>query len=139
MRVLPMLLAVTATVGLFVAAHARAETPADFLRSYETAAKQADAGFGGFSVQRGETFFKTIHGREWSCATCHTQNPAVSGQHARTNKNIAPLSPVVNAERFTQIDKVEKWFKRNCNDVLGRACTAQEQGDVLTYLMSVKK
>jgi hypothetical protein len=34
---------------------------------------------------------------------------------------------------------VEKWFKRNCNDVAGRACTALEKGDVLTYLLSLKK
>jgi len=33
---------------------------------------------------------------------------------------------------------VEKWFRRNCNDVLNRACTASEQGDVLAYLMTVK-
>ena len=42
-------------------------------------------------------------------------------------------------ERFTRPDKVEKWFRRNCNDVLGRACTASEKGDVLAYLMSLGK
>ena len=35
--------------------------------------------------------------------------------------------------------KVAKWFKRNCNDVLDRECTAQEKGDVLSYLLTVKK
>ena len=35
--------------------------------------------------------------------------------------------------------KVEKWFKRNCNDVLGRVCTPLEKGDVLSYLLTVKK
>jgi hypothetical protein len=34
---------------------------------------------------------------------------------------------------------VEKWFKRNCNDVVGRACTAQEKGDVLAYVMTARK
>jgi hypothetical protein len=30
---------------------------------------------------------------------------------------------------------VEKWFKRNCNDVLARACTPAEKADVLAYLL----
>jgi hypothetical protein len=34
--------------------------------------------------------------------------------------------------------KVEKWFKRNCNDVLGRECDVQEKADVLSWLMIVK-
>lgn len=40
-----------------------------------------------------------------------------------------------NAERFTNEAKVEKWFRRNCNDVLGRACTFSEKADVLAYLI----
>jgi hypothetical protein len=139
MRVFPMLQAATATIALFVASVTHAETPADFLRSFEAAAKQDAAGFTGFSAQRGEAFFKSTHGREWSCAACHTQNPTATGEHAKTNKPIAPLAPTANAERFAKPDKVEKWFKRNCNDVLGRACTPQEKGDVLSYLMSLGK
>ena len=139
MRVFPMLQAVTAAIAFFVASVAHAEKPADFLRSFEAAAKQDTAGFAGFSAQRGEAFFKSTHGQEWSCAACHTQNPMATGQHAKTNKPIAPLAPAANAERFAQPDKVEKWFKRNCNDVLGRACTPLEKGDVLSYLMSLGK
>jgi hypothetical protein len=134
-----MLQMVTAVIALSVTGFASAETPADFLRSFEAAAKQDAAGFAGFSAQRGEAFFKSTHGREWSCASCHTQNPTATGAHAKTNKPIAPLAPVANAERFTGTDKVEKWFKRNCNDVLGRACTPLEKGDVLAYLLSLKK
>jgi hypothetical protein len=48
------------------------------------------------------------------------------------------MAPAANAERFTDTAKVEKWFKRNCNDVLDRACTPQEKGDVITYLLTVK-
>jgi len=48
------------------------------------------------------------------------------------------MSPNVNSERFVDQAKVEKWFKRNCNDVLGRECTAQEKADVLSWLMTVK-
>ena len=51
---------------------------------------------------------------------------------------IRALAPAANAQRFTDAAKVEKWFKRNCNEVLERACTAQEKGDVLAYLMSLK-
>ena len=139
MRVFPMLQAATAVIALSVASFARAETPADFLRSFEAAAKQDAAGFAGFSAQRGEAFFKKPHGREWSCASCHTPNPTATGEHAKTNKPIAPLAPTANAERFARPDKVEKWFKRNCNDVVGRACTPLEKGDVLSYLMSLGK
>lgn len=125
--------------GLAFATAVRAETPADFLKQFDTAARQESAWFQGFSPQRGEAFFRASHGREWNCASCHTQNPLAAGKHARTDKPIAPLAPAANAERFTRPDKVEKWFKRNCNDVLGRACSAQEKGDVLAYLTSLKK
>jgi mono/diheme cytochrome c family protein len=138
MRRLPIF-PLAAAVAFSVTASAAAETPADFQRSFETAARQEAAGFAGFSAQRGAAFFKTTHGREWSCASCHTQNPTATGRHAKTDKPITPLAPAANAERFTRPDKVEKWFRRNCNDVLGRACTASEKGDVLAYLMSLGK
>jgi hypothetical protein len=128
-----------AAAAFLVTASAAAEMPADFQRLFETAARQEVPGFSGFSAQRGATFFKTSHGREWSCASCHTQNPTATGRHAKTDKPIAALAPAANAERFTRPDKVEKWFRRNCNDVLGRACTASEKGDVLAYLMSLGK
>jgi mono/diheme cytochrome c family protein len=91
-----------------------------------------------FSAQRGERFFKATHGSDWSCASCHTENPLAPGRHAKTGKPIAPLAPAANPKRFTDAASVEKWFRRNCNDVLGRACTAQEKGDVTQYLMSLK-
>lgn len=124
------------TVLPAVAVHA--ETPADFLRAFEAAARREQTGFAGFSAARGATFFNNTHGREWSCASCHTRNPAMTGRHAKTDKPIAPLAPAANPERFVRADKVEKWFRRNCNDVLGRACTSAEKGDVLAYLMSIQ-
>jgi hypothetical protein len=99
---------------------------------------RAQGGFAPFAVDRGREFFQSKHGSDWSCSTCHTDNPAAKGRHAKTNKDIAPLAPAANAERFSDPAKVEKWFRRNCNDVVGRPCTAQEKGDVLTYLMSIK-
>lgn len=116
-----------------------AETPNQMLSSIQSEATKATPGFKGFSAARGESFYKTTHGKELSCASCHTENPAAQGKHANTGKAILPLAPSANAERFSDTTKVEKWFKRNCNDVLGRLCTAQEKGDVLTYLLTVKK
>ena len=138
MRTVPLIRAGLLALGVTLGGAAHAETPADFLRGFEAAARQQQAGFAGFSAARGAAFFTSTHGREWSCSACHTRNPAVEGRHAKTDKPIAPLAPAANAERFTRADKVEKWFRRNCNDVLGRACTPAEKGDVLTYLMSVR-
>jgi len=125
--------------ALALAAPARAESPADFLAAFEKAARQADPGFKGFSAERGRQFFSQTHDSDWSCASCHTDNPAAPGKHAKTGKSIQPLAPAGNAERFTTPAKVDKWFKRNCNDVLNRVCTPQEKGDVLIWLMSVRK
>jgi hypothetical protein len=117
---------------------AHAETPQSFLEEYRQAAKAQNPGFKGFSVTAGESFYKNKHGGDWSCASCHTDNPAATGKHAVTAKVIQPISPNANPERFSDAAKVNKWFKRNCNDVLKRECTAEEKGNVLTYLMSVK-
>jgi len=129
--------ALMAAAGL-AAQPAFAETPTEVLAALQQEAS-ATPGFNGFSASRGENFFKTRHGSEWSCSSCHTDNPAAPGKHAKTGKAIEPLAPSANAERFTNSKKVEKWFKRNCNDVLNRACTAQEKGDVLAYLLNIKK
>ena len=126
-------MALIAVAGLAVQP-AFAETPAEILASI-----QKEAAGQGFSAARGESFFKAKHGKEWSCVSCHTDNPAAPGKHADTGKDIKPLAPSANAERFTDRAKVEKWFKRNCNDVLGRVCTPLEKGDVLSYLLTVKK
>ncbi|MBI4808445.1 MAG: DUF1924 domain-containing protein [Nitrosomonadales bacterium] len=117
---------------------ALAETPNQILSAVESSAKTAPE-FRGFSATRGEQFFKSTHGNDWSCASCHTEDPAGSGKHAKTNKVIKALAPSANAERLTDPAKVEKWFKRNCNDVLGRVCTPQEKGDVIAYLLTTRK
>lgn len=116
---------------------ARAETPGDFLNVFQVEARQIDAGFSP-SALRGAQFFRRVGNKDWSCATCHTDNPAIPGRHATTGKPIEPLAPAANGLRFTRGDKVGKWFKRNCNDVLGRECTAAEKSDLLAYLLAVK-
>lgn len=134
-----LLCAGVAAVVVGSGASMAAETAADMQRSFEAAARQSSPAFAGFSAQRGEQFFKATHGSDWSCASCHGEDPLRGGRHAKTGKPIAPLSPAANAERFTSTQKVEKWFKRNCHDVLGRECSPLEKGDVLAYLVSLKR
>lgn len=131
-------LAMVAITGL-MSQPVMAETPDEILTLIKKEARTSDASFQSFSASRGEKFFKQKQGGEWSCSSCHSDNPAASGKHAKTEKTIQPLAPAANAERFTDPKKVAKWFKRNCNDVLNRACTPQEKGDVLSYLLTVKK
>jgi hypothetical protein len=40
----------------------------------------------------------------------------------------------VNPARLTDIGEVEKRFRRDCKNVLGRACTPVEKGDFVTFL-----
>jgi len=126
-----------ATVLLWAFGVAAAPGGGALLREYETAARAETPAFGGFSAARGQAFFTTLRASEWSCASCHTERPSQPGKHARTGKSIAPLAPVANQERFTDPAKVEKWFRRNCNDVVQRACTSVEKGDVITWLLSI--
>ncbi|MFZ2540799.1 MAG: DUF1924 domain-containing protein [Gallionella sp.] len=116
-----------------------AQTPDEALAQLQKDAAESIPNFQGFSAARGEKFFKVKHGNEWSCTSCHTDNPAIKGKHAKTEKSIDPIAPSANAERFTNPKKVAKWFKRNCNDVLDRVCTPQEKGDVLAYLLTIRK
>ncbi len=113
-------------------APARAATPAELLAGYRQAAgAPADP-------QRGQRFFTTRQGGEWSCASCHGAVPTTPGRHAATGKPIAPLAPAFEPTRFTDPAKVEKWFRRNCNDVAGRECTAAEKADVLSWLAGLR-
>nr|WP_239061750.1 DUF1924 domain-containing protein [Ideonella livida] len=113
-------------------AQAAPTTPQALRDAYAAAAGQpADAA-------RGQALFTARHGREWSCSQCHGQPPTQDGQHASTGKRITPLAPAYNATRFTDDGKTEKWFRRNCSDVLGRACSPAEKADVLAYLISLK-
>ena len=121
----------TFTLALSGANLAWAVSPAEMLTSYETASGKA-------SIQRGEQFFTSKHGKEWSCSSCHTALPNKATEHIVTGKRIDALAPSVNTNRFTDVTKSEKWFKRNCKDVLGRECTAQEKADVIAWLLTVK-
>ncbi|MEN9315625.1 MAG: hypothetical protein RIS35_2018 [Pseudomonadota bacterium] len=86
---------------------------------------------------RGRAFFENRHGGEWSCASCHGAPPSGPGRHAGTGKTLAPLAPAFNPKSFTDSARVEKWFRRNCRDVLSRECTSGEKADVLAYLAAI--
>lgn len=111
---------------------AQAATPAEQLQGYS-----AQAGAAGVPA-RGQQFFTSTHGREWSCASCHGSVPTQGGKHASTGKPIGAMAPAFNPDRFTDATKTEKWFRRNCNDVVGRECSAGEKADVLAWLMTLK-
>lgn len=129
----------TAAVLLALNGATFAAVPPAYLQSLQAAARAADPAFDAFSASRGRDWFNARHGTDWSCSTCHTDNPLSVGRHATTGREIAPLAPAANPARLADVDRIEKWFRRNCNDVLGRACTAAEKGDVLAYLTSLKR
>ena len=117
---------------LFASIHAMAATPAELLTGYSAQAGQPA------NAVKGEAFFKASHGQEWQCTSCHGKSPMSDGHHAGTNKAIEPLAPAANAKRFTDNAKAEKWFRRNCKDVLARECTAAEKADVLAWLIYLR-
>lgn len=128
-----------AWVGLvLISTHAAADTRADFMARY---AQQAGVAVSALSPARGEAFYRTEHpgknGTAQSCASCHTANPKQAGQ-TRVGKRIEPLAPSANPKRFTDVVQVEKWFRRNCTDVLQHECTPQEKGDFIAWLQQLK-
>ena len=115
---------------------ALATTPTELLAGYRAEAAQQAAGFQP-SAQRGAEFHARRFGvsaKMPACASCHTDNPAQAGRHVVTDKSIKPLAPTANAERFTDPAKVEKWFRRNCTEVVGRECNAAEKADFIAFL-----
>jgi uncharacterized protein DUF1924 len=125
-------------LGLTIAQASAADSPASQLATY---AKEAGTSASAFSAARGAALFRGKHaragGEEGGCYNCHTDDPRNPGR-TRAGKAIEPLAPAVTPTRFTDAGKTEKWFSRNCGDVLGRPCTATEKGDFLTWLMSIK-
>ncbi len=98
-----------------------------------------DAGAHAFDAARGASLWRASHlqaklGKAVSCASCHSVNLQGAGQHMRTGKRIEAMAPSVNADRFNDTKNIEKWFRRNCKWTWGRECTAQEKGDILSFL-----
>lgn len=109
------------------------------LNQYAAEAKAAEASFTGFSADRGKALFLA----QWttgkpdttSCSQCHTKDPTQIG-HTRAGKEIKPMALSQTPDRFSDIEKTEKWFGRNCDSVIGRACTPKEKGDFITFMVS---
>lgn len=123
----------------FLASSAMAanEAISEMLESYRA------EGAGPFDAERGKALWQrkfsapvdTQDGPKMrSCTTCHGANLTQPGQHVRSGKIIKPMAPSANFERFSEAKKIRKWFRRNCKWVLGRECTTQEKGDLLSYL-----
>ena len=126
------LLCATAVTLSALPAQAVDTSPARQLSHWST-----QAGAAG-NAEQGRVFFTSPHGGQWSCSSCHGNPPVKTGQHASTGKDIAPLAPAFNPRAFTDSARVDKWFRRNCNDVLKRECSAGEKADVLAYLIGLK-
>jgi Domain of unknown function (DUF1924) len=127
-----------AMLGTMSAVALAAETPASLMARY---AQEAGIPVSALSAARGDALYRTSHpGRNAlpvSCSSCHTDSPKQPGR-TRVGKRIEPLAPAANPQRFTDAAKVEKWFRRNCQDVLQRECSAQEKGDFIFWLSQVK-
>ena len=136
MNALPFTIAVFSLAGL-IALPAQAGPRETLLAGY---AREAGlAGPAAFSAARGEALHQRQAGGGKpdtpSCSSCHESDPRQAGR-TRTGKPIAPMAASASPERYTDPAKVEKWFKRNCDEVLGRACSPQEKGDWLTYMLA---
>jgi hypothetical protein len=102
-------------------------------------AEYRQQGAGPFNAAAGQTFWNQAvrhkaTDSERSCASCHTRDLHQTGRHAVTGKLIKPMAPSVLSRRLTNPAKIRKWLRRNCLWTRGRECTAQEKGDLLSYL-----
>ena len=134
MRALPALCLLLASFT------SHAETPQQIRQIYAAEASAQQAGFTP-AGKHGEALFRqrfSNNAKMPACTSCHTDSPLNAGQHAITGKSVKPLAVSANAERFSDSAKVEKWFGRNCKEVVGRACTPAEKADFVTYMSEVR-
>lgn len=127
-------------LAILFASLVQAATPAEMMNGYRDEAARQTPGFQP-SAQRGAEFFARPFGvsaKMPACTSCHTEKPAQAGRHVVTDKAIKPLAPAANADRFTDPGKTEKWFGRNCKEVVGRECTAAEKADFIAFLTEVR-
>lgn len=118
---------------------AQAETAQQIRTTYANEAAATQPGFTP-SATRGERFFRqsfAVTEKMPACSSCHTHNPVLPGEHVVTGKRIRPLAVAGDSQRFSDPAKVEKWFGRNCREVVGRACSPAEKADFVAYLSEV--
>jgi len=107
----------------------------------ELLAEYRSLGAADFSADAGkklwsQEFPNAKTGKIRQCTSCHTDDLRNEGKHVRTGKLIKPLAPSVNPERLTKLKKIRKWLKRNCKWTLGRECSSQEKGNILTFIQT---
>ncbi len=139
MRAMDRALILIIVLACALATAAAGESPKPVLDFYAGEAKASDPGFSRFSAERGEHLFRTKFSTGKpdtpSCTTCHTTDPRKTGQ-TRAGKDIEPMAASASPKRYTDQAKTEKWFGRNCHNVLGRDCTATEKGDFITFMLT---
>lgn len=127
-------------ITALVASLSFSATVDEYLNSLKQEVLKENPSFKGFDAKRGEEIFTSKHigkkGKEISCTSCHGTNLQKAGENIFTGKVIEPLSPKANKERFTDVATIEKWMKRNFNDVYNREGTTLEKGDVTTYIIN---
>jgi len=133
----PMLIIMALGLSLLPIDGSASDLRQQIFAGYTQAAKSKTPDFAGFSAKRGQELFlsRPAAGKPDtpSCTSCHSTDPAAKGL-TRAGKEIAPMVVSKSPERYTDIKKVEKWFRRNCKGVLGRTCTVMEKGDFLTFM-----
>ena len=132
-------LAALLPLSLFLCGSAAAAPRDDILRSLDSAARAADPAFTGFSAARGQTLhtqaFAGGKADTPACTACHGATPRSSGR-TPAGKAVEPMALSLSPSRYSDAAKVDKWFTRNCRDVLGRECTPREKGDWLSFMFS---
>lgn len=94
------------------------------------------------SAEAGRAFYTKkliVDGKDISCSACHTDNPANPGKHNETGKTIQPMAPAVNPKRFSDVNKSEKGFTKHCRDLYKNDCSAEDKGNFIKYLLTIKK
>ena len=117
-----------------------AVTPGQLAEAYASEAATQSPGFRP-SARRGAELYArrfAVSDKMPACSACHTDSPVQEGRHAVTGKAIKPLAPRAGAARFSDPAKVEKWFRRNCAEVLGRECSAAEKADFIAFVSEAK-
>ncbi len=131
--------ALAATLAFSFSSAGMAGPREEQLDKYASAAKAASPAFSGFSAARG----KTLHTQSFAggkpdtpaCTSCHGNDTRASGRNP-AGKTIEAMALSASPARYSDPAKVEKWFKRNCSEVLGRECSPLEKGDWLTFMIS---
>ena len=134
-----LVLASSVAAGVATAAPNLASDRAAILAHYAAEARKANPGFKGFSAAAGRAFFLAhpagARPATPSCSYCHTTDPRNQGR-TRAGKRILPMAVSRTPSRFTKLSKVRLWFRRNCQSVYRRQCTAVEKGNYITFMAS---